>query len=69
MDDFFCADGCAAVAAQVPAEAAHRGGDGGWGGGHWQWRKDSELQLPRDPVHSCHCLPEHWRKHCATIWF
>lgn len=36
MGDFFGADGCPAVAAQVPAEAAHRGGDGGWGGGHWQ---------------------------------
>lgn len=29
-------DDCHAVAAQVSAEAAHRGGDGGRGGGHQQ---------------------------------
>lgn len=59
---FLRADDRAAVAAQVPAAAAHRGGDGGRSGGGRQRHQDAELHLPRDPVHSRHRLPEHWRK-------
>lgn len=57
-----CADDRPTVAAQVPAAAAHRGGDGGGRGGHEQRGQDADLHLPGEPVHRRHRLPKHRRK-------
>ena len=59
---FFSADDCLAVTSQIPTATSHRGGDRRRRGGHEQRGQNPNLHLPREPVYSRHCLPEHRRK-------
>lgn len=59
---FFSADDRLAVASQIPTATSHRGGDRRRRGGHEQRGQNPDLHLPREPVYSRHCLPEHRRK-------
>lgn len=57
-------DDRSSVAPQVPASSAHRGGEGGKLRRSLPSIQSSDLHLPRDAVHRCHCLPE---RRCKSL--